>query len=194
VIDDIAIHQYNACLAYLYFDYKNREAQSGDHVVRTLLKQLLLSSDLIPRELEASYDDYYSHFKTPDSAIFRRQLLSITTTFSLVYITLDALDECSSEALNDIFTLIHNFKDSGIKIFCTSRPHLNLQEQLDTPFIHSIGAHDEDVRNYLSIRLNREWGHNKRFREPVIDRLTKDAKGKLDAPYSSLLIYVDSYL
>lgn len=61
MIDDITIHQPNACLAYLYFDYKNREAQSGDHVIRTLLKQLLLSSDLIPRELEASYDDYYSH-------------------------------------------------------------------------------------------------------------------------------------
>ena len=186
MIDDITIHQPNACLAYLYFDYKNREAQTGDHVIRTLLKQLLLSSDLIPRDLEASYDDYYSHFKTPDSAIFRRQLLSITTTFSSVYITLDALDECSSEALNDIFTLIHNFKDSGIKIFCTSRPHLNLQERLDTPIIHSIGAHDEDVRNYLLVRLNKEWRHNKRFREPIIDRLTRDAKGKSVTPHPSL--------
>jgi hypothetical protein len=181
VIDEIArtIHQSNACIAYLYFDYKNGEVQTGDHVVRTLLKQLLLPSDLIPHKLEASYDDCCSRLKNPDRAIFTGQLFSTATTFSSVYIMLDALDECTSETLTDIIPLIHQFKDAGIKVFCTSRPHLHLQSRLETPsIIHSIHAHDEDVRNYLSMRLNKEWRHDERFRELIIERLAKGAEGK----------------
>ena len=91
---------------------------------------------------------------------------------------LDALDECGSETLNDIIALIRLFKNSGIKVFCTSRPHLmNLNEQLDTSII-LIDAHDEDVRNYLTIRLNKEWRHDQCFREQIIDRLAEGAKGK----------------
>lgn len=48
------IRQSDACVAYLFFDYKNREAETGNHVVRSLLKQLLLPLDLIPPALEAN--------------------------------------------------------------------------------------------------------------------------------------------
>ena len=190
MIDEVTrtIHQSDACVAYLYFDYKNAEAQTRDHVVRTLLKQLLLPSHLIARELEASYDAWSVHSKNPDRTIFSRQLLSAAATFSSVYIMLDALDECGSETLDDIVTLIRLLKDSGIKVFCTYRPHLNLRKRLDTPTIHPIGAHDEDVRNYLSIRLNKEWRHHESFREQIIDRLAKGAEEKSVAPCPPLYI------
>ena len=92
---------------------------------------------------------------------------------------LDALDECGSESLDDIIALIRLFKNSGVKVFCTSRPYLmNLREQLDTSIIVPIDAHDEDVRNYLTIRLNKEWRHAQCFLKQIIDRLAEGAKGK----------------
>ena len=96
---------------------------------------------------------------------------------------LDALDECSSGTLEDMLNLINRFKGFGIKVFCTFRPILNnIKDRLDVSKIHSIHAHDEDVRNYLSIRLNKEWRHNKRFLQQIIDRLAEDAAGK-SAPH-----------
>jgi len=173
------IHQSNISIAYVYFDYQNEDAQSGDYVVRTLLKQLLLPTDLIPRELEQVYEDCCSHSKSPDKAFFIQQLSSAAAKFSSVYIMLDALDECSLKTLNDIISLIHQFKASTLKFFCTFRPNLiNLGKQLGVSTIYSIAAHDDDIRNYLSIRLKREWRHGKHFPEQIIERLVTAAEGK----------------
>ena len=91
----------------------------GDYIVRIILKQLLLPLDTVPRDLEAIYDDCCARFKSPESAVFIRQLLSVATKFSSVYVILDALDESSSTTLEDTIQLIHQFKDSRIKVFCT---------------------------------------------------------------------------
>ena len=92
---------------------------------------------------------------------------------------LDALDECTSATLADLIILICKLKGHGIKVFCTFRPNLiDLGERLDILTIQSIGAHDEDVRNYLSIRLNKEWRHAKSLQEKVMDPLVKGAHGK----------------
>src|SRR5436190_8058081 len=85
-IDDItkAIDEDNTRVAYMYFDYKNREEQTGDNVIRILLKQLLLPSNLIPRDLESAYDECRSHRKDPNRGSSTRQLLSIAATLSSV--------------------------------------------------------------------------------------------------------------
>jgi hypothetical protein len=162
----------------MYFDYNNREKQTGEDVIRSLLKQILLPSKLIPHDIESVYDDFDTHHKHPDISIFTRQLLSISSKFSSIYIIIDALDECSSETLNEILTFIQQFKNSGVRVFCTSRRHItNLGDKLETSII-PIEADNEDVRNYLTIRVNQEWCHNEGFRERIIDRLTQSAKGK----------------
>jgi hypothetical protein len=172
------MHQSHA-IAYIYFDFKNQEAQTVDKVVRTLLKQLLLHSDSIPPDLGEVYDDCHSRPQSPDRDFFNRQLVSTAATFSSVYILLDALDECTSATLEDLIILIRKLKGHGIKVFCTFRPNLiDLGERLNIPTIQFIGAHDEDIRNYLSIRLNKEWRHAKSLREKVIDPLVKGAHGK----------------
>ena len=166
---------------YIYFDYKNQEAETGDYVIRTLLKQLLLCSDLIPPDLEKIYDECRSRQKSPEGSFFTQQLLSTAASFASIHILLDALDECTSRTLEDAIALIHQLKDPDphIKWFCTFRPILiDLGERLNIPTIHSIDAHNEDLMNYLSIRLNKEWRHSKTLRERVIEPLVKNAHGK----------------
>jgi hypothetical protein len=108
--------------------------------------------------------------------------------FSLIYIMLDALDECASKTLEDTIGFICRIKDLGIKIFCTFRPILiNLGERLSVQTIHSIDAHEEDIRNYLSLRLNNEWLHDKCVLEQIIDRLAEGAKRKLVSSSHNLL-------
>lgn len=100
---------------------------------------------------------------------------------------LDALDECTHGTLEDIINLICQFQCAGIKVFCTSRPiFVDLRDRLNISTIHSIVAHEEDITNYLSRRLNKEWRHNGCFLEEIIDRLAGDAKGKLVSPRLSI--------
>ena len=178
-IDEIAriCHQSNAAISYVYFDYKNREAQTGDYIIRTILKQLLVQLDVIPRDLEAVHDDCCSHFKTPEEVTFIRQLASVAASFASVYIVLDALDECADATLEDLINFIQQMKDSHIKFFCTFRPSV-IKDQLSSSIIHSIHAHDDDVRNYLSIRLGKEWRHNRQLLPPIINTVATAAEGK----------------
>ena len=70
-------------------------------------------------------------------------------------------------------------KDSGFKVFCTFRPNLiNVGDQVDVSMVYSIHAHDEDIRNYLSIRLEEEWIHDECFIPQIVDQLAEGAKGK----------------
>ena len=100
---------------YIYFDYKNQEAETGDYVIRTLLKQLLLCSDLIPPDLEKVYDECRSRQKSPKGPFFTQQLSSTAPHFSSVHILLDALDECSHETLEDVIALILQIKNPNVK-------------------------------------------------------------------------------
>lgn len=184
------IHRSNSCIAYIYFDYKSEEKQTGDYIVRTLLKQLLSPLDLVPPELGEVYDSCCSEFKDPEKVVLSSQLLSATAKFSNVFIMLDALDECSNQTLKEVIDLIRRFKDSGIKVFCTFRPFINIEDRLGVP-IHLIDAHDDDVRNYLSIRLNNEWCYDKCFLERIINRLTEDAKGKSVSSFCYFLTSLD---
>jgi len=92
---------------------------------------------------------------------------------------LDALDECSKETFGDVITLIPQLKDSGIKMFCTFRSiFTDLGNQLGVPDIHTISAHEEDVRNYLLIQLSKKGRYNKNLTQKIIDRLAQGAEGK----------------
>jgi hypothetical protein len=182
-IDKIGTDKSKTCVAYVYFDYKNMEAQTGDYVVRTLLKQLLLPLDSIPRELEAAYYEYRSRLTVPDQIFFVRQLLSTAAAFSSTYIILDALDECSTQTLDNVVSLVRQCQDAGMNVLCTFRPTLmDIAARLNTSTIHSISAHNEDIRNYLSIRLNKEWPHNLRFIPQIIERLAAGAEGQFVPP------------
>ena len=106
--------------------------------------------------------------------VFRRRKFF----FSLRY-TGCALTNVLAKPFTKQSIFIRQFKDAGIKIFCTFPPILiNLYDSLGISTIHSISAYDEDIKNYLSVRLNREWRHDKRFLGKVIGRLIEDAKGK----------------
>lgn len=134
-------HRHNASIAYIYFDYKNREAPTADYVVRTILKQLLLSLDVIPHDLGIVYNDCFSRSKTPEKAMFMRQLFSVASPFASVYIMLHALDERSDATLQDVIHLVCQLKDSAFKVFCIFRPKLiTLGDQLNVLLIHSIHA------------------------------------------------------
>ncbi len=166
-------------VAYIYFDYKDREAHTGENVIRSLLKQLLLPMTLVPQALESLYDEFCSQSIIPDTSTFMEQLISTCAHYSSVSIILDALDECGSETLDAVINLIRELSRSSVKIFVTSRPHLsNLPSELEKPLILQVEAQDDDVKNYLSVRLGKEWRYSEHLKSRIIYAIAQGTRGK----------------
>lgn len=181
VIDEIAdkTKYHDTCVAYMYFDYNNSTVQTLDNVIRALLKQLLCRLDLIPHDLEGFYDDCNRYSIKPDVSALTYYLISISNHFSSVFVMLDALDECATENYADIINLIRKLRESGLKILCTSRINVpNVRCQLGQPTLVEIKAHEDDVRNYLAIRLSKEWQYDDEFKQKISDTLAEKAAGK----------------
>lgn len=168
-----------SCVAYIYFDYKDPKAHTIENVVRSLLKQLLIPVTLVPQVLESAYDEFCSQSIIPDTSTFLQQLISTCTHYSSVFIFLDALDECSSDTLDSVINLIRQLSRSGVKTFATSRPHLrNLPVELEKPLILQIEAQDDDVKNYLSVRLIKEWRYSEQLKSRIIHAIIQGTRGK----------------
>ena len=89
----------------------------------------------------------------------------------------DALDECSSDTLNVALSLVRQLKDYGIKIFCTSRPFFtDVRTRLGAPSEIPVEPKDEDVREYLSMRLSKEWTYGDESKQIILDSLTRITK------------------
>ena len=117
-----------------------------------IFKQFLYSLNMISHDLKIVYNNYYSYLKNSKKIFFIQQLLIIIVRFTLIYIILNILDEYINEILEEIIILIHQIKDSEIKVFYIF--HLNfidIKDHLNVSRIYSIDIYDKNVRNYLSI-------------------------------------------
>jgi hypothetical protein len=143
---------------------------SDTNVIRCLLRQFLSHLDTIPIALELLYDNSLRHSTTPDQAALMRHLISSTNTFDYAFVVLDALDECSAEALGAAISLIGRLKESEVKIFVSGRPYAsNTLSLLDNPPEIVIRTNEEDIRKYLSDRLNKEWRYGEISRQRILD-------------------------
>lgn len=135
---------------------------------------------LIPQGVEPAYDDFCSRSTVPSLSDFTKYFLSACKCYSSVFIILDALDECSQDTLDVVSSVICQLKECNIRVFATARPHLenSLQAQFNEPPVLQVEAHDDDVRNYLSAKLNKGWRYAGNFKERIIDAVAGGAKGK----------------
>lgn len=147
-------------VAYVYFDYKNRETQNVLAVFTNLLRQILEQVAIIPKELELCYDSQPSQRKENNMSI--DQCFSFMQTvcqgFDRVFLIFDALDECTAQDDDDneqrskILTMIARVCRFA-SVFVTSRPHINLTQEISDCACLEIRATESDMRAYLEARI-----------------------------------------
>jgi len=136
-------------IAFYYFDYRDKDCQTPNNVFSSILRQLVSALPEIPkRVIEA-------HKKSLNSSISEldKMLLEVIRNCDLVFIVVDALDECEEPRFRREFLLfLERLKDiKTARILVTSRPHVSdIKEILcDYPQIKSIQADDHDLRLYI---------------------------------------------
>jgi phosphoglycolate phosphatase-like HAD superfamily hydrolase len=99
--------------------------------------------------------------------------------FSTVVVLLDAFDECAATEQKGIIDLLNELGGGGIRVFVTSRPELKhaLENKLIDPISAAIRAQDEDIKMYLSKRLDENGEVDPGLKKSIIEELQKEADG-----------------
>ncbi|EPS35673.1 hypothetical protein H072_10925 [Dactylellina haptotyla CBS 200.50] len=143
-------------IAYMYCNFKRKEDQDLDSVLRSLLRQLLQGRSSLPQPLmelfkeckrkkrRASFDEIVTTFHL------------VTAIYTKVFIVIDALDEWTESVetrgrfLTEIFKL-HNKCD--MNIFATSRFIPEVTDRFKCYPKLEIQAHEDDIRSYLDGKI-----------------------------------------
>lgn len=168
----------NIGLAYFYFDYRDQEGQIPSTVVAGFLKQLLCCLETCPPEVEKAYTTFSRRGSDPDYKTLLDLLLSVSHQFTAVYILIDAFDEVDLEQQETFLSLIQRMSQNSIKTLVTCRPHLEICREFETIGLCVwISAHDTDIKEYLSVRLNKRKHLASCLKEKIIERLRAGADG-----------------
>lgn len=180
----------NTAVAYIYFDYKNKDTQSVLSVFCNIVRQMLEQIANVPQEIQQFYDSLPSEHKENNLNVDQcfAFILIVCKDFDRVFLVFDALDECtvhdknSNELRSKMISAIQKVSQSG-SIFVTSRPHVNLTQELNDCACLEVRATDSDMCSYLKARtadhriLRRIVDHNPALEIHLVDTICNKANG-----------------
>ena len=174
-------------MAYIYFDLTST-LWTIEEVIRSLLRQIVSSQSNLARETEDFYDEYMWRSTTADITALKKHLLYHLSRSPSSFVLFDALEEIPDATLPGVMQLIVDISKSGAKVFCTSDT-VSVKSQVGDPLTVEIRAHDDDLLDYLSARLSKEWEYDDEFKRDILDTLVEKCSGK-SIPIGSYLIVV----
>jgi hypothetical protein len=110
-------------------------------------------------------------------------LLSVAGTYSMVFIILDALDECPSDDGDCdmfLFRVLHLQSECGANLFVTSRPDPDLEEQFEGSRRIELRPSDRYIRIYLESSMSTlppVVSHDAALREEIVTAIEMAAQG-----------------
>lgn len=194
VIDYIERRFYkdNVGIAFLYCNYKERDTQTTQTLIGSLVQQLVQRYPDVPSGLKVLYDDHSRNRQTPTPPtvpeclqLLKSQLVYCPTTFLVV----DALDECDDQTRRELCAQLRNLPGST-HLLITSRHNPELEDQIQPSTRLEIRASNKDIEMYLEDRienkehrLNRLTQKDPELRPLVVNTILDKAQG----------MYVTSY-
>jgi hypothetical protein len=148
---------------HFYFQYNDRSNQNAEHFFRSLLKQLLHHLDDVPPSVEQAYNQSINMGTEPK---FGELLRDCVFEFSLVFILIDALDECDEDSRLKILQKLQLISSSRLRLFITGRNHVFqcrdireddvIQKWLQEAHTQEIKATPEDIKGYVRQELEKK--------------------------------------
>jgi hypothetical protein len=139
-------------LCYVYCNFGRKDEQTLDDLMLSLLKQLGQNQASLPESVRDLYDRHKARRTRPSVEEIGRTLQSVATTYSRIFIIVDALDECqSSDGCRSRFiSEILNLRNrTGANILATSRFIPDISERFQDSASLEIRASDDDIGHYL---------------------------------------------
>lgn len=152
-------------IAWLFCEYHRHNEQTLEHLLSSLLKQLLKQQTTLPNCVTELYELHQRRTTRPSINDIAKLLKSATATLSRVFFIVDALDECqlTDGCQMDFISNLFTFQDGAkTNIFATSRHIDSIQSKFSGCVSLEIKAADEDIRMYLR-------GQRRRFTQDMVN-------------------------
>lgn len=177
-------------VAYIYFDYKNKDTQNVLSIFYNILRQLVEQLSKVPQDIQHLYDSLPSDRKENNLNVDQcfAFMQNVCMDFDKVFLIFDALDECpvhdnnSNELRSKRVSTIQKASHFG-SIFVTSPPHVNLTQELNDCACLEIRATDDDMCAYLRARtadhriLRRIVDHSPALESHLVHTICSKANG-----------------
>jgi hypothetical protein len=184
-------------LAYFFFDFRDAVTQSVESLFRSLVQQL--STNIVLPAVQDMYDRCERGKRSPTLHELKKTLQTILERPGLVYIVVDALDECTQgELLFQSLLEMKHWELRSLRIVTTSRTEALIYEDellLDTLKIYvSKVATENDIHAYVELRLSehprlKKWTRDEDTRDLIKKVLIQRADGMwvlLGPPYQRI--------
>jgi Cdc6-like AAA superfamily ATPase len=149
--DDIGV-------AYLFCSYKEQALQSVSSLFAALLKQLVESRPDIAASVKQIHDHHLKQKSRPSFDEILRILQSICSSYTTVYIIVDALDECADRD-GTRGRLIDKLRElqarTDVRLLFTSRSIPEITQKFQSNLILEVRASEEDARRFVAGQIPR---------------------------------------
>ncbi|KAF7291214.1 Ankyrin repeat-containing protein [Mycena indigotica] len=166
-------------VAAVYLNFKETEIQTEKNLVAAIWRQLKINKDILQaRDLYNSHREKGTH---PSLSEIQKLVSSLSATFRIVYIVVDAMDEYQHGEYHPLLTQFLQF-GGNVNLMIMSRPHLVLPSQYSMTMI-ALQANEEDIKSYVTAEIDqhqtlREFlSEDIDLREEVINKMIIKANG-----------------
>jgi hypothetical protein len=182
---------------YFYFNFNDVQKQNPELMLRSLLRQLLQRSVVIPDAVDASFSFCGNGNQQPSLHALLELAPQVMCLFTHVYIVLDALDECLQRSeLMDMLKTVVGWRLKMVHVLMTSRKERDIEISLETylnereTICLQSDVVNGDILRYVQQRLQDDkrldkWNTNTDIREEIQAALMRGAQGMyVTAPLS----------
>ena len=145
-------------VAWLYCDFLAHQEQSATAMLGTILKQLV-SIRGIPGNVRQTFRKRFSDRGLRLSDIVG-MLKSTISLLPLVYICIDALDECTPKSRQELLGSLRDIvqESPSARMLFTGRPHVEgeVRKYFTMVITVPVSPTEGDIKVYLSVRLDRD--------------------------------------
>lgn len=184
--------------AYYYFDFNNTSATDVGNVLRSLVKQVCVGANQIPKVVEMLCSQYRASGQHPSVAVLVSTLrILLQELDAKAYLALDALDEYPEAGRPALLRTLQSMTDPGygdIYIFVASREEHDIGFCLSKLATETISIHnfhvDADIRLYTHACLANDPGLSRlpdHMKSIIESKLSERAHG-MSVGFSRILI------
>lgn len=148
----------NVGIAYIYCNYKRREAQTTIDLLAAILKQLVQERPLYGEPVTSLHALHVDRRTRPSLNEICTALNSVLNNYSKTYIIIDALDECtdSDGTRSELLAVLRNLQaKTDTRLMVTSRFVSKIEQSFEESPMLEIRASEADVKRYVVGQLHR---------------------------------------